>query len=173
MKPWDRQDKETPPAWAAFQAYRDLGPGRTIAKAWEACGRHAASLRLGEEWSSKHDWVARAAAWDAHIDQAVQAKLKAQAVERRKRQANLGKAMQGVAGQALQQISEDLAAKRRTLKGHEVAHLAKVGFDIEAVAEGDPNEIHGGGLEVRVVNVDSLPDPRQKAPPPGDGGSKP
>lgn len=70
--PWDRQAGETPPAFAAFQAYRDLPPGdRSSVKVREKLGLR--TDRHLEKWRSKHEWVARAAAWDAHLDAASQA----------------------------------------------------------------------------------------------------
>lgn len=168
MKPWDRHDNETGPAWEAFQAYRDAGPGRTLKATTEATGRAPATHRQLELWSSKHDWVARVAAWDRHVDQAVQARLAKDRVERAVKQADLGRALQGVASKGLRKLADQLDKDPKALRGHEVAHLAKVGFEIERVAEGDPNERlalsgpDGGGLEVRIVNVDALPDPREK-----------
>jgi len=63
--PWERQPAETPQAWAAFVAYRDLGPYRTAEKA-------AAQLKKGNRafgaFCTEYNWVARAAAWDAECD---------------------------------------------------------------------------------------------------------
>lgn len=80
---WERQPGETDVAYAAFRAYRDLGPGRTIDKAvtilLEKWGDTAIKDRRSErsftsyqgragQWSSKNLWVERSSAWDAHVD---------------------------------------------------------------------------------------------------------
>lgn len=70
-QPWDRRAGETPPAFTAFQAYRDLPPGdRNTVRVREKLGLR--TDRHLEKWRSKHDWVARCAAWDAHLDAASQ-----------------------------------------------------------------------------------------------------
>jgi len=63
--PWDRREGEVESAWRAFVVYRDLGPKRSILKAAEALGR-TGSRSLFEGWSSKHEWVRRAVAFDQH-----------------------------------------------------------------------------------------------------------
>jgi hypothetical protein len=63
--PWERQENEKDQAWAAFVAYRDMGPGRSIAKVAQVIGREK-SKSLLEGWSSRHGWVRRAAAFDQH-----------------------------------------------------------------------------------------------------------
>lgn len=62
---WARLPDETPPAWEGFVLYRDLGGDRSLAKVAQQLGK---SLTLITRWSAEHDWVARAAAWDAHVD---------------------------------------------------------------------------------------------------------
>jgi hypothetical protein len=63
-RPWDRESGENEEAWAAFLAYRDMGPSRTLEgvgklldKSWRLCGR----------WSSRWKWIARCEAWDSHL----------------------------------------------------------------------------------------------------------
>jgi hypothetical protein len=66
MNPWEPQQKESMPAYAAFAEYRDLGPERSI----EAVSRKVSkSLPLLKRWSSRWSWVERAKAYDAHLDE--------------------------------------------------------------------------------------------------------
>ena len=67
---WDRRPGETSPAWAAFVVYRDMGGQRSTAKVQQERGYRV--RRHVDKWSGEHDWVARAAAWDAHLDAANQ-----------------------------------------------------------------------------------------------------
>ena len=60
---FDRQLGETPKAWSAFTKYRDMGPKRSIAKTAEMIG--VAADRLAR-WSSRNEWVRRAADWERH-----------------------------------------------------------------------------------------------------------
>jgi hypothetical protein len=64
-----RRPGESPKAFAAFQAFRDLPAStRSVAKAAEALGKSVNTLH---RWSRAHDWVLRAAAWDGEQDLAV------------------------------------------------------------------------------------------------------
>lgn len=68
---WERQPGEGARAWEAFCAYRDLGPRRSIDKAWRALNpRHerATAPRHWREWARTLDWVDRAEAWDARVE---------------------------------------------------------------------------------------------------------
>ena len=88
MRPWDQRDDETSKAYRAFCVYLHLGPERSIRKAHrEVTGNAATSPRWFEEWSRKHDWPERAAAFDTMLNQlTVQATadLTAQIVRRSK-----------------------------------------------------------------------------------------
>lgn len=70
--PWSRRTTETHKAFAAFSAYRDLGPVRSIPKALvtyaKAMGKPTGKPRWFEEWSSTHEWGNRTAAFDSHLD---------------------------------------------------------------------------------------------------------
>lgn len=68
MAPWDRQPGESDKAFAAFCAYRDLGPDRTHEKTREKLGKNSGYLRVLEAWSGRFRWMDRAAAFDAELD---------------------------------------------------------------------------------------------------------
>jgi hypothetical protein len=65
LQPWDRRPAESPRAWAAFNTYRDIGPGRTYQKVADRLHKSGANYR---RWGTKHDWRDRAGAWDAEQD---------------------------------------------------------------------------------------------------------
>lgn len=146
-QPWDREDKETGPAWEAFSTYRDLGTERSIAKAVEASGKSAGNTRQWEGWSSKHRWQERVRAWDTHVDQAAQAKLVKSHVERKERQARLGRNLQAVAAIPAQELArriengtldtKDLTVKELMELSARLAAAAKAGSDIENLASDD------------------------------------
>jgi hypothetical protein len=61
-----RRPGESPKAFAAFQAFRDLSAStRSVAKAAEAIGKSVNTLH---RWSRAHDWVDRASVWDSEQD---------------------------------------------------------------------------------------------------------
>ena len=66
-QPWDRRPNEPDTSFAGYLHYRDQPPGQRSTR------RVAAALRRGhtiiDSYSSTHDWVARARAWDDHLAQ--------------------------------------------------------------------------------------------------------
>lgn len=67
-KIWTRREEETARAYEAFVMYRDMGPKRSHGKLQQALGKPSGYTRWIEEWSSQHDWVVRAEAYDAHLE---------------------------------------------------------------------------------------------------------
>jgi hypothetical protein len=74
-EPWERQRGETAKAFAAFVAYREQSPDkRTLAAAARATygergvRKNGQVIGVMQEWIRRHEWAARAAAWDAHLD---------------------------------------------------------------------------------------------------------
>jgi hypothetical protein len=65
MAIYDRLPGETPKAFEAFCAYRDLGPTRSLQKAADGLDK---SMKLLGRWSSQHNWQERVAAWDGDQD---------------------------------------------------------------------------------------------------------
>lgn len=77
---WERLTGETPGAFAAFRAYRDLGPQRGIRKAVDsgeadekARGKR---YRVWRNWSSRFRWRERAAEYDRYTEKLKQAELR-------------------------------------------------------------------------------------------------
>lgn len=66
-QPWDPLPKETAKAYAAFCAYRDLGG--TLRSHARVISEGKGSNKEVGQWSSRHNWVSRARAWDAYADQ--------------------------------------------------------------------------------------------------------
>jgi hypothetical protein len=67
--PWDRQPNESSKAFAAFCLYLDLGPQRSVAKAYRLhTGRKQAAVSgTWNLWRSKYRWKNRAQAFDDNI----------------------------------------------------------------------------------------------------------
>ena len=67
-EPWGMRPGETSKAFAAFCAYRDMGPERSHEIVREKVGKEPGYLRQIERWSDRYEWASRAAAYDAHMD---------------------------------------------------------------------------------------------------------
>lgn len=67
---WERQPDEPGKAYDAFVVYRELGSVRTYRTASKRMGRARHTL---EKWGRRHDWQARADAYDAFVRSVAQA----------------------------------------------------------------------------------------------------
>lgn len=66
---WDQQPDESNAAYARFLAYRNLGPSRSLERAYQATKGNAGQPAPGQ-WtrdSERFNWVERATAWDVAL----------------------------------------------------------------------------------------------------------
>ena len=144
---WERQPKESAPAFEAFAMYRDMGVNRSIRKAAQNLNKAVTTLA---EWSSKHEWVKRAAAWDAEQDRIARNEMLAEMASTRKRQRKQAQQMQEKGMELLESISIGDA------KLSEVVSLLKAGMEQERIAIGDVGEVieeRNGGDAVSPVQI--------------------
>ena len=69
MRPWEIREGESSKAYAAFCAYLELGPKRSIDAAHRASKGDQEDIKGRSwwlRWSTEYDWVARATSYDAH-----------------------------------------------------------------------------------------------------------
>jgi hypothetical protein len=79
MRPWEKRDGETARAYAAFLAYRDMGPERSVVGAYRVmAGREKAVRPPGywKGWAERHSWTFRADQFDAHLLHLADSELK-------------------------------------------------------------------------------------------------
>lgn len=110
---WERQDGESAQAYRAFQAFRDAGPGRSL----DATRMDVKlSIQMIKRWSGKHDWLSRAAAYDAHLE-----KVRLKERERReKRRAAQWERRRSILTEREYRLSRRLFVEaERALDGHE------------------------------------------------------
>jgi len=76
-KPWERlkAKKESSKAYEAFCIYRDLGQTRSCEQVSKEVAKNAHHIR---RWSSRYNWVERAAAYDDYIAEKQRKKYEAQ-----------------------------------------------------------------------------------------------
>ena len=92
MDPTKPLPRESAKAFEAFCAYRDMGPGRSVAKVGHAVGK---STTLMARWSGRWAWVARVATWDADTAVKVAMAQQEEIVEMRSRHARIAAALLG------------------------------------------------------------------------------
>ncbi len=71
---WEKTEGEARKTFGYFQKYLLLGSGRSLEKLRVNLGEGVVALRSLEDLSTKHNWVARTAAYDAHLASGVRAK---------------------------------------------------------------------------------------------------
>lgn len=144
-EPWERQKGETSRAYEAFCVYRDMGPGRSQVKVGQKLSKNTATIA---GWSTKYEWVKRAAAWDAEQDRIARQAQTDEIKRMRKRHADLANAMLVKAAKALQRIPED------EIKAGDVSRMVDTAAKLERISRGDAGEVveeRNGGDAPKIV----------------------
>jgi hypothetical protein len=155
-QPWDQREDESPQAYCAFVAYRDLRAERSIDHAYRTVsgqqrGNKRASGRF-TEWSQRYEWKRRAEAYDAYLERTIRDKLEAETVgayqndlaayfdRQKKLSAAAGNAAIGLLTKASEGLRSLNAAKMKPLELAAIfraaAAVASAASDAEAVALG-------------------------------------
>lgn len=146
-EPWERQFNESPQAFEAFAAYRDMGAARSNAKVSRLLCK---SKALMDRWSSEHDWVKRAAAWDAEKDRVARQTQLSDIKAMRDRHAAIAKKMLDTADSALSNINP------QEVSTNEIARLVEIASKLERISRGDVGEVieeRDGGDAVSPVQI--------------------
>src|SRR5881392_3125535 len=111
---FEQQPRESAKAFAAFRAYLDLGPERSLAAVAQKLGK---SKVMMERWSRKFDWTARVQSHAAHLAEmerlAIQGVVDQKAVEWEKKHEAVRREAWQEAEQAIALVRE---ARERWLK---------------------------------------------------------
>ncbi|MGO8671372.1 MAG: hypothetical protein ACLQVD_08435 [Capsulimonadaceae bacterium] len=155
-QPWDQRNDESPQAYCAFVAYRDLRSDRSIDHAYRAVtGQQKSNKRASgrfTEWSQRYEWKRRAEAYDSYINRKVLDSIEDAEVDTRRasmtayyeRQKKLSAAATNAAIGLMTKASDGLKMLHaETLEPLELAaffraaaSVARVASDSEAVALG-------------------------------------
>lgn len=140
IEPWERQHRETAPAWQAFKAYRDMGLERSLSKVGQQLGK---STPLMSRWSARWKWVRRCEAWDREQDRVETIQLNKERKAAAKRHAELFRAFLAATRKAIvQKFGDDLS--KINAETFSVAELLKSLVDAakaERLALGEPETI--------------------------------
>jgi hypothetical protein len=142
---FERQPRESSKAYAAFKAYLDLGPQRTLA-AMAKLGR--GSERSFQHWARRFGWKERIRAYDAHLAEverlAIERFAKEKAVEWWKLQEPTRRLAWQEAEQAIELLHEARVRWResdRVPSLGEMARLLDLAIKLKQFAAGMPSEI--------------------------------
>jgi hypothetical protein len=172
-KAWDRRDNESDQAWAAFKAYRDMGPmNRSHAQVAAMFGK---SKTIMARFSRTYDWRVRVRAWDAEADAADQARDQIERGEMRRKMldehAGVGRRAWQLGVKHLLPDDDDEALKRiADMPPATVLRMVQFGMDAEhrsrALQQGrglDPRDIARVADEMVKVALRFVPDEMQAA----------
>lgn len=127
LLPWDRRPEETERGWHSFTLYREQSRPRSLRRLAREMGtKDASHLR---QWSAKHDWISRVAAWDADQDRLRMEGARDEAIEAGRRQAQHAAAQQAAliqpAQELLRRIQAERAAGRNPFDGWDMHQLVR------------------------------------------------
>ena len=131
MDPTKPLPRESAKAFEAFCAYRDMGPGRSVAKVGHAVGK---STTLMARWSGRWAWVARVATWDADTAVKVAEAQQGEIVEMRSRHARISAAFLGKVVGGLAKLDPG------ELKPGELTRMFDVAMKAERTSRGASSE---------------------------------
>ena len=131
MDPTKPLSRESAKAFEAFCAYRDMGPGRSVAKVGHAVGK---STTLMARWSGRWAWVARVATWDADTAVKVAMAQQEEIVEMRSRHARISAAFLGKVVGGLAKLDPG------ELKPGELTRMFDVAMKAERTSRGASSE---------------------------------
>lgn len=135
--------------------YRDMGTERSIRKVAQHLSK---SSTLIKDWSAKHGWVERVAAYDSYIDQETRKKREKDIIEMKDRHAGLATAMLAKAAKGLLKIKDE------HIKPQDVARMIEVGSKLERLSRGESTENieatgkDGGPIQTETQVVFYIPD---------------
>ncbi len=142
---FERQRRESAKAFAAFQAYLELGLERSHAMVAEKLG---VSRRLIHEWSKKYGWMERIAARDAYLADAERKAIERLAIEKA---VEWWKLHEPVLREAWQEAERAIAMVRtarerweksgRTPGFEGMARMLELAFKLKQFAAGMPSEL--------------------------------
>jgi hypothetical protein len=157
-EPWERLRFESSKAYAAFCAYRDLGPDRSIVKAAEGT-ESSPKVRQFKKWSSRNRWVSRAEAYDDEMDRQLRARNEKARKEMADRHAKMAVLGQGTVLDAFRRI------KAEDLTPSQAVRWLETLVKIERLSRGEPTEIqkseHAGTLDIAARYRAMTPDERR------------
>lgn len=137
---YDRLERETEKAWAAFQYYRNLGSTRSHAKVADGLGK---SKQMVYRWSRQHNWAQRVSQWDQRVEAVSTRQHLMDRQAARIRQLRIASKMQGLGeGQIDKHAELAETTDGPILEADKASKIAAEGIKIERLIHGEPTDIN-------------------------------
>lgn len=159
--PWERMKGESAAAFHNFAIYRDLGPHRSLTKA--ALDRKLSVVTLKQQ-SAKYDWVARAEAYDDHVDSQLREARETERIRLERAQLGLGSTLVSLALRRINgapagrdgngaRVAEIERLDPNEMDAGDVIRAAEVGVRIQRIASGLPTDLIRGQIAVSTAEA--------------------
>ena len=122
LKSWERQPKESEPAWQAFSLYRDKGEDRTLISVAEELHK---SYTLIRRWATAWQWADRVRDYDNDLLRIAKREAEKGLRNMYLRQTNIAMTVQKKALEALDKLKPDEISQKT------IASLLKFGTELE------------------------------------------
>lgn len=161
--PWEQRERESAPAFAAFETYRVMpAHERSLRRVVDAVGK---DRRMIERWSVSYDWVLRCNAWDRHLADVENAELEAARRKAVREKVRLASRVIDVSHAGLSAVVRALTPYVRGEADEDLSPGQAVGL-LRAIAAagaaadrmlGEPQRVELSGPEGGPVEVSSAP----------------
>lgn len=142
---WQRQAGESAKAYNAFRIYRDLAEQRTFAKVGKELGCSSTNI---ERWAARWCWTQRCYEYDLVQEEEWQRQASRDRVQMRRRQIQLGQALQAVGAHSVREWQARIAGGQPlNLDPVETVAILKLGAELEGKGHGEERE---GGRYTRI-----------------------
>lgn len=151
-KPWEQQPGEGSKAFEVFAMFRDAGPRRSLVAIAKQLRR---DKTVYWDWSKKHKWVARAEAWDRHLDDIARERLEEERRTMADRHARIASLM--IARVAAQLMNMEDNDKTKPLTPAMIEKWFATAAGIERLSRGEATERvdHMAPIPVATFNYDT------------------
>lgn len=143
---WERQPGESPKAFAAFCAYRDMNP--YLRTQQRVATEKNISLSSIANWSVVHDWMKRVEAWDDEMDRQAVARYHEEIDKMHERHIQVSQKVMDKVEEAIDNLNAE------DVKPSDIARLIEVAAKLERLSRGDSGEaveVRDGGKAVNPV----------------------
>lgn len=164
---WERRAGETAKQYAAFCEYRVIpAADRSIDAAWKKYKVGTTSITPGyfRHWAADNEWVARALAYDMHIEEQARAAYEAERLKQRDTRQKVVQALNGLLGRVMAvQAQEGLTPQELNalaMAASRVLNESRVEFD-DLPTQRVKSEVsgpEGAPMRVQVVYATKLPE---------------
>lgn len=134
-QPWHKQKTDTDKSLEVFRAYLVMQE-RSLPKLAKELGKNQRTL---ESWSSKYNWVERAAAYDAHLHEKLVNNNIGEVEKMNERHIREALALQHLALKRVKEYEKD-PGKIKDLTPNEMLRMFEVGAKLERIARGATTE---------------------------------